>query len=146
MTAMTAFDVNNWPVTESTAVNCMPTWHSCEPVYGNVIPHAEPSTCKYIEAAKAGYVNGEPAVPTAPVALSVVGPAITTLFVMSSISMLIEVGITGVFVWSTKFRSMKMSVPGYALTLAYGRIGLPWRYLFPMTPMSGYRQERSTRM
>jgi hypothetical protein len=51
--------------------------------------------------ANAGYVNGDPAVPMAPVAVSVVGPAMIWLFVMSSISMLIEVGITGVFVWST---------------------------------------------
>jgi len=90
--------VNDWPVTESIAVNCMPIWHSCEPMYGNVICHADPRTCKYMDAANAGYVNGEPADPTAPAALNVAGPAITTLFVMSSISMLIDVGITGVFV------------------------------------------------
>jgi hypothetical protein len=69
-------------------------------MYGNVICHADANTCRYIVAAKAGYVNGEPAVPTAPDAFSVIGPQFgrTTLFVMSSISIAIEVGMTGVFV------------------------------------------------
>src|SRR5271166_1360214 len=107
--------------------------------------HIDARHCRYMLAAKAGYVKGTPAVPTAPTAFSVVGPAITTLFVMSSISMEIEIGITGVFVWSTNCRSMKMSLPGYALTLAYGRIGWPCRYLLPIT-MRAYRQERSSRM
>jgi hypothetical protein len=40
---------------------------------------------------------------------------------------------------------MKMSVPGYAFTLAYGSIGLPWRYRLPMGD-TGYRQDRSMRM
>jgi hypothetical protein len=48
-------------------------------------------------------VNGSDAVPIAPAATNAVGPQFgsTTLFVMSSISIAIEVGMTGVFVWST---------------------------------------------
>jgi hypothetical protein len=55
---------------------------------------------------------------------------------MSSISMLIEVGVTGVCVWSMNARSMKISVFGYDWTFAYGRAGSPWRYLLPAIPMT----------
>jgi hypothetical protein len=115
---MTAVDVNDWPVTESIAVNCIPTWHSCDPMYGNVMFHIDARHCRYMLDANGGYANGTPTDPRDPVDTNVAGPAITTLFVMSSISILIEVGITGVFVWSTNCKSKNKSVPGYALTLA----------------------------
>lgn len=95
-------------------MNCIPTWHSCEPMYGNVICHAEARTCMYIVAAKAGYVKGDPTVPMAPAGFRVMGVfAIATVALeMSSISSAIDVGMTGVFVWSTNCRSKKMSVLG----------------------------------
>src|ERR1700722_865208 len=141
--AITPVPVNGWPVTESMAVNCIPTWHFCEPMYGNVMFHIDARHCMYMVDANAGYVNGDPDVPTAPSGFNVIGPAITTLFVMSSISMAIEVGVTGVFVWSTNAKSMKISVAGYALTLAYGRIGSPFRYLLPMRLFGTLRPRRA---
>jgi hypothetical protein len=135
--AMMLVDVNGCPVTVSMAVNCIPTWHSCEPTYGNVICHADASTCMYIVAAKAGYVNGTDTVPIAPSGFSVTGvlAIVTVALEMSSISSRISVGMTGVFVWSTNCRSKKMSVFGYALTFANGSMLVPWRYLFPICGM-----------